>query len=228
MTTFDDIAGALAEHGLIPRGGFHPTAADGVPGDPATLMLAGNAGPAMWQAFERGRRDEPEPLDAWTQRAMTAVAERLGATALFPFDRSPGGGPPWLPFQRWAMRGDAVYPSPIGPLIHPDYGLWHAYRGALAFRERIELPAADRRASPCDTCEAKPCLTACPVGAFSPTGYDVPACVAFLGSEPGRDCLDHGCRARRACPVGTAYRYESVQAGHHMLAFFRSNKDATT
>ena len=47
----------LANHGLIVRGGFHPTPADGVPGDPATLVLVGNVGPAMWQAFEAARAD---------------------------------------------------------------------------------------------------------------------------------------------------------------------------
>ena len=32
--------------------------------------------------------------------------------------------------------------SPLGILIHPDWGLWHSYRGALAFRERLDLPAS--------------------------------------------------------------------------------------
>ena len=40
------------------------------------------------------------------------------------------------------MRAEAVAPSPLGILIHPDYGLWHAYRGALAFAERLALPRA--------------------------------------------------------------------------------------
>jgi len=218
MIAFDDIAAALAAHGLIPRGGFHPVAADGVPGDPQTLVLAGNAGPAMWRAFEQARRDEANPLDGWTRRVMTAIAADMGAVALFPF-----AGPPWLPFQRWAMRGDAVYPSPIGALIHPDYGLWHAYRGALAFEQRIDLPAADRRPSPCTGCKEKPCLKTCPVGAFSTADFCMPFCVGFLTTESGKDCINQGCRARRACPVGTPHHYDSPQATHHMTAFLNAN-----
>lgn len=226
MIGFDDIAAALAEHGLIPRGGFHPAAADGVPGGPGTLVLAGTAGPAMWRAFEQGRRDEANPLDSWTRRVLTAVAGKLGATALFPF-----AGPPWLPFQRWAMRADAAHPSPIGLLIHPDFGLWHAYRGALAFQEKLALPARDERGSPCDACRDKPCLTSCPVGAFkrpeggeSGVAFRSPLCVGHLAGEAGKDCLNQGCRARRACPIGQSSYYGTAQASHHMTAFFKANR----
>ena len=50
----------LAARGLTPRGAFHPTAIDEVPAladgsAAATLVLAGNAGPAMWDAFARAR-----------------------------------------------------------------------------------------------------------------------------------------------------------------------------
>ena len=131
----DTIFPEIAPFGLIVRGGFHPDTSDGVPGNPGTLVLIGNAGPAMWEVFAKEHRGGPDPLDAWTRTVLGGVAAKLGATALFPFD-----GPPYLPFQRWAMRAEAVFPSPIGPLIHPEYGLWHAYRGALAFAEALDLP----------------------------------------------------------------------------------------
>ena len=41
----------LAGYGLILRGGFWPSGEDEVPGAPATLLLVGNAGPAMWSHF---------------------------------------------------------------------------------------------------------------------------------------------------------------------------------
>jgi hypothetical protein len=213
---------ALEPYGLIVRGGFHPEPADNVPGDPAALILVGNAGPAMWHAFEAARADgrygdSANPLDDWVRDALTQAANALGATPLFPF-----GGPPHLPFQRWAQRADAVAPSPLGVLIHPDYGLWHAYRGALAFAERLDLPPRDDRPPPCDTCADKPCLSACPVVAFGDDGYDVPVCVAHISSAAGADCMDLGCRARRACPVGTEFIYQPAHAAFHMAAFRRA------
>src|SRR6185295_7693178 len=141
------------------------------------------------------------PLDRWSRRTIDGIAATLGAIALYPF-----AGPPWLPFQRWAQRGDQVFISPLGILIHPDWGLWHAYRGALAFAEVIDLPEPYRRPSPCESCLDKPCLSACPVDAFTSAGFDVSACVGHISKPGGADCVRIGCRARRACPIGPQYR----------------------
>ena len=141
-----------------------------------------------------------------------ALAADLGACALFPFDKPP------LPFQRWAARAGTVHTSPLGMSIHGEYGLWHAYRAAFAFGEEIPFAPAGGAASPCDACEDKPCLTTCPVGAFSGTGYDVPACAAHISMPQGADCIDLGCRARRACPVGRDHIYAPAQARFHMVA----------
>ena len=96
---FAAVAAALIELGLTPRGGFHPTAEDGVPALPggrptATLLLTGNTGPAMWQTFSQRRQtaDEHHALDRWTRRVLEPLAEALGGHALFPF-----GGPPTCP-----------------------------------------------------------------------------------------------------------------------------------
>ena len=50
---YHDIETAVAATGLTCRGGFHPRPDDGVPGTPATLVMVGTAGPAMWEAFVR-------------------------------------------------------------------------------------------------------------------------------------------------------------------------------
>ena len=230
VADFPAIVAALTRAGLTPRGGFHPTAEDRVPALPGgrptkTLVLAGNVGPAMWRMFsgQRQASDEPHALDRWTRRLLEPIAEALGGQALFPF-----GGPPHLPFQRWAQRAEPVHPSPIGPLIHPDHGLWHAYRGALAFPGRLDLPPEDGRPSPCESCADKPCLATCPVGALTTDGYDVAACAAHIASPAGEanldvnDCMAQSCRARRACPVGQAQAYGPEQSRLHMDAFLRA------
>ena len=210
----DDIVHTLAASGLITRGAFLAVAEDGVPEGRRTVVMIGNAGPEMWQAFAKTKPSSANPLDAWTREVLDPVAAAFGATALYPFS-----GPPYHPFQRWAMRADDVTPSPIGPLIHPTFGLWHAYRGALVFDTELDIPAPARTPSPCASCRDKPCLNTCPVDAFSEHGYDVPACRAHIAAPHGQDCLDNGCLARRACPVGQDYIYASAQAGFHMRHF---------
>jgi len=214
---YPDIENLVRACGLTLRGGFHPEDADDVPGNPGTLVLVGNVGPGMWGAFMVDRATyggRANPLDDWVRDRLSSVATELDATPLFPF-----GGPPFLPFQRWAQRAEPVTSSPLGVLIHPEYGLWHAWRGALAFDAKIELPMPDVRASPCDSCVDQPCLSTCPVNAFGPDGYDVPVCVRHIETPSGSDCMAQGCRARRACPVGRAYTYAPAQAEFHMRAF---------
>lgn len=221
----------LAEHGLLLRGGFRPSPGDAVPALPdgraaASLLLIGNAGPSLWAHFSR----TPEyadaaanPLDRWSRRILTALADRLGGLALLPSD-----GPPYHPFVAWAKRAEPVAESPLGMLVHPDYGLWHAYRGALALPLRIDLPPRAARAAPCETCVERPCLSACPVGAFGPEGYEVAICARHIAGDAGADCMDLGCRARRACPVGTDYRYGPRQARFHMEAFLAPRREEVT
>ncbi len=111
------ITAALAPYGLILRGGFHPEPDEPSLEGAGTLLLVGNAGPAMWSAFAPHADGAPDPLKRWTRQTMEPVAERLGARALYPF-----GEPHW-PFQRWALRAEALHPSPLGLLIHAEYGL---------------------------------------------------------------------------------------------------------
>ena len=222
------IARELEQHGLILRGGFHPRAEDAVPplpdGSPTgTLLLVGNAGSGIWPVFAASPEASdvlPDAMNRWSERILSPLASRLHGAALYPF-----GGPPYQPFVAWAKRAEPVSESPLGLLIHPDYGLWHAYRGALSLRERLDLPPPDTRPRPCDTCVARPCLHSCPVGAFTAQGYAVEACAGHLAKPEGSDCLELGCRARRACPVGTAHPYEPAQAEFHMQAFVRSRME---
>ncbi len=213
---------ALRRQGLALRGAFHPEPEDAVPpwreGIPArTLCLAGNRGGSLWSTFSRSneyREGIPDPLDTWSRRVLEDVAARLGARALFPF-----GGPPFLPFLRWAQRAEDVHPSVMGPLIHPELGLWHAYRGALVFGEELPLPETGRTASPCDRCPDRPCLGACPVAAVRPGEFAVDRCAAHLVSHPRGDCASEGCLARRACPVGREHAYGPEQARFHLARF---------
>jgi len=157
-----------------------------------------------------------DPLDRWSRRMIEALAGELGGKALFPF-----GGPPFLPFQQWAQRAEPVHPSPIGILIHPRYGLWHSYRGALGFSEKLAIAEPATCASPCESCTGRWCLSACPVAAFSAVGYDVAACVGHLRSAAGGDCIGFGCRTRRACPIGAEHAHGPEQAEFIMRAFLR-------
>jgi hypothetical protein len=232
--TVATLAAALRAGGLALRGVFQPEPdeadaprlPDGRPA--AAVALAGQVGADPWERFARERRDERDPLDAWSARVLGVVAARFGAVCLLP-----GDGPPFAPFQRWARRVEPVHPSPLGILIHPRHGLWHAYRGALLFAERLAdapTPQDVASRSPCDDCAERPCLSACPVAAFreapagAPARYDAAACVEHVTAPAGAACRTGGCLARRACPVGAANAYGASQQRFHMEAFLAAHR----
>lgn len=215
----------LGRYGLLLRGGFAVTPDDGVPdlpdgARPAALAMVGNAGSAIWEPFINSYEFADaydDSLDRWTKRVLGDVASKAGLGVVYPFQ-----GPPYYPFQRWAQRAEPVFSSPIGVLIHPEYGLWHAYRAALLLPEDPGFPERADATSPCDRCREKPCLSACPVDAFTSDGYDVAACASHLSASSGKACVEGGCRARAACPMGHSYVYSEDHLAFHMAAFVRS------
>ncbi len=215
LVRYSDVAEAVAETGMIARGGFATDGVDRINGvEAACVVIIGNIGGTIWPRFERERTAGPDPLDRWTRSLLQPVAAQFGARFVHPSDQ------PFQPFQRWAQRADDVWQSPIGIMIHSTFGLWHAYRGALLFSGILDgMPMVGEQESPCLTCSDQPCLSTCPVDAFTVEGYNSHACRDHVlsGSEP--TCLSAGCAARLACPVGHDYRYGPDQMRFHMAAF---------
>jgi hypothetical protein len=89
----------------------------------------------------------------------------------------------------------------------------------LLFASAIDFPHPPPGPSPCTTCADKPCLGACPIGAFTDAGFDYVSCRQFLATPAGDPCLAGGCKARAACPVGTRNRYSLAQVQFHQRAF---------
>lgn len=214
--TLADISARLAPYRLGLFGGFHAEPADGLPAGIATLVMVGPQEPGFWvhmttqPEWSDGR---PDPVDRWSRRVIGRIACDLGAKAYFPF-----GGPPYHPFYRWALRTGRAWDSPVRLLVHDEAGLMVSYRGVLALRERLDLPAPGPR--PCNTCD-KPCLTSCPAKALTGSGYDVPACHDWLDRAQGRACLSQGCAVRMSCPLSQSYGRLPEQSAYHMRQFHK-------
>jgi len=217
-----EVAGALSPDGLILRGGFNFTPDDAPPAGPSgaparSVLLVGQAGAAPWPHFQRWLEKQLQPianpLDTWSRQTIGAVAEAFGGRAVSPSDR------PFLPFQQWAMRAEGLKPSPLGILMHPRYGLWHAYRGALLFEVEIALDEPHEVIHLCDACVDKPCLKSCPVGAYTEHGFAYQACLDHVRSADGEPCRTGGCLDRNACPYGADYRYPRDVQAFHMASY---------
>ncbi|MGL6209597.1 MAG: ferredoxin [Paracoccaceae bacterium] len=211
--SLDYIAARCAEQHIAVLGGFACEDDPALPAGTRRVLLLGPAEPGFW-AHLQGQPEwgAADPVDRWSRRVIGRMACDLGAKALFPF-----GGPPWHPFYQWALRTGRVWDSPVRLLVQAEQGLMVSFRGALALKEAIEAPPPVQR--PCDDC-AKPCLDACPVGALTGAGYDLPGCHAHL-DQPGTACMAGGCLVRRACPLAHGYARLPEHSAYHMRQFHR-------
>ncbi len=208
MTDLAQIASEGARADLRVLGGFHE-------GGETILMLGPDEPNGFWARFcesPEARDGQPNPMDRWSKRVITALADQFGVQAVFPF-----GGPPYHPFFTWALQTQRIHQSPVKFLVHDEAGRWDSFRGALRLSTRIEQPAPP--AHPCEACVEKPCLTSCPVGAMSGDNYDVPACKSYLASDEGTTCMAAGCRVRATCPISQSWGRVDAQSAFHMAAF---------
>ena len=220
-----DIETLLKPFGLLVIGSLSivqddrvPDVADKLPA--RHLLLIGNGGSSFWPVFSQSPEFEDglsNPLDRWSRRVGAVVADKTGGRVIFPFE-----GPPHPPFLSWAAKTGKVVPSRLSLFMHERFGLWHAYRFALAVTQFPEKPIS-RAAfeSPCLSCQDKPCLLACPVDAFADQLYQANLCMDYLVSDATSACRQRGCAARRACPVGGSFTYHREHAKFHMDAYVK-------
>lgn len=210
--TLDRLAAAANDQSLEVYGLCHTLAEDNL--DDGTLALLGPREPGFWahvQAAPEFQDGHADPMDRWSTRVITDLAQDLGGEPLFPF------GVPARPFVRWALRSGRAWSSPVSLLVHDRAGLLVSYRGAILFPGYLPLP--EPSTCPCDTCGDRPCLSACPVAALTAEGYNVTACRAFLDQPGDAACMTGGCQVRRACPVSRSYPRDPAQSAFHMAAF---------
>jgi len=194
------------------------------------LLLMANAGPKFWQLVKASTLHQSNnPVDAVSIATAEAFSrEFLGIQAINPLYPTPPNQS-HIPLMRLGNLAGWNVPSPLGLGLHPKYGPWSAYRAAW-LTESTLLPdtfnvkpnsfnttgtdAWQQSASLCIGCDA-PCATACPADAVNlGQSFNSQSCYAYR--QPGSSVCHTNCLARRACPIGSAYRYEDGQLEYHM------------
>lgn len=213
--TLEQIGKNARDDHLAVLGEFHTDVEDEGLGQ-GTLVLLGPKEPGFWAHVTHQPEftdSAPDPLDRWSYRVISALAQKLGGTAYFPF------GNPARPFVSWALRSGRAWVSPAHLLVHDTAGLFVSYRGGILVPGKLDLRSPPPK--PCDSCTQRPCLTACPAHALTAKGYDLPGCHGYLGSTAGQSCMSQGCEVRRACPLAQTYPRLVTQSTYHMEQFHK-------
>ena len=192
------------------------------------LVLLGNGGRTFWRALtadraatKRAPTEHPaeHPVDTFSLHLAREFVVHCGGNpddprsmeVLYP---APVEQPFPLSLQALGEFVHWVHPSPLGLGIHPEFGLWNAYRAAFLTDLPLPVTVAAPHASPCSACQEKPCVTTCPAAAVDPeVGLDLWGCSHFR-LTPDSPCTER-CLARLACPVGADQRYHADQIAYH-------------
>lgn len=208
------------------------------------LVLIAHGGKDLWQRFKAEQVQGDEPLDQMCVNAWKSVVEKEplrnpNYQILYPTAEplaSTGVSLPAL----GALAG-WHHTSPLGIGIHPQFGLWSAYRlliltdtnlANVSNLQNDNLNAGTEAQSPCDACASKPCLAACPAGAVNATAFKVSDCIDHRMS-PGSACQQQ-CLSRIACPVAREHRYTKEQINYHyasslqMVKMLRQDEEQTS
>ncbi len=176
------------------------------------LLLVSDGGSSLWRNMMQQRGSEPQerdPVDTFTRRCLQSL---LGndAAIIYP-------GNHFIPLQGLGSLAGWHHTSPLGLGIHPEFGLWYAYRAVILSNEALTpLTDAPGGESPCADCDDRPCIAACPASAALESGFNVRACSSFR--LPGDSPCESTCLARQACPVDAEHRYGVDQMTYHCQA----------
>lgn len=185
---------------------------NGVPLDKfSTLVLIGHGGRRLWERMTTQDWETADPIDRYsarhTNRFIARYLDNSENLLLFPSKTL-------IPLQQLGRFVGWSHQTPLGLGIHPEYGVWFAYRAAFlttAVLPTIRLPHSP---SHCDRCITKPCITSCPVGAVhAKRPFNVKTCAKHR-LRTGSSCADR-CLARIACPVAPHHRYTLPQIQYH-------------
>ncbi len=175
------------------------------------LVLLGMGGSGLWDRIRQENYPEAQLFDLASEKAVLEVCRRFWGVSeprlLYP-------GPALIPLQKLGRWAGWASPSPIGIDISPRYGPWFAYRAAFLVDAPLEYTKTFTVNSPCDDCEPKPCIQACPGRAVTRDQE-----IAMERCLPQRLVDPQGCgvscRSRLACPVGEKWRYPKEQIRYH-------------
>jgi hypothetical protein len=180
------------------------------------LVLLGHGGKRFWNELKR-EGIEPfhseVPVDFFSQKiAEQLVSDYWGAASiewLYPGNAA-------ISLQQLGKLAGWHHDSPMGLGIHPEHGLWFAYRALFLIKAALPPTSQLQSRSPCVSCSLKSCLSVCPAGALNTSEFVDLGCCGEFRIQDNSPCEDR-CLAREACPVATQNQYDREQISYHYL-----------
>jgi len=204
-----------------------------VPKADQSLVVVASGGNRLWAAMsKRNMLPEAGSVDPVDHYSISEVSSSLDVCSnpaqralLYPMPDSgiPAGfaGPApagHVSLQKLGSLAGWHQSSPMGIGIHPEHGLWFAYRALVLLDLSVDSERTDHSGvlenDTCARCKTRDCVSSCPASAITYAALpDMQACADFRLSE--NSVCQTQCLARKSCPVGKAMRYHDDQIRYH-------------
>ncbi|MBW7903555.1 MAG: hypothetical protein H3C26_18960 [Rhodocyclaceae bacterium] len=173
------------------------------------LLLVGHGGRRLWERVQAAGLASEHPIDDFTRAAVAAwfAAQLPGCawTLVYPGDAPVG-------LQALGRLAGWHHESPFRVGVNADWGSWFAYRAVALVDADLPATPLQAGASPCLSCDDRPCIAACPAGALSAREFSLQKCIAYRRRPDSRCRVT--CVARTSCPVRPEHRYDDAQIAY--------------
>jgi epoxyqueuosine reductase len=177
------------------------------------LILIGHAGTQFWRSLNDNVvdvLDQAHPIDTFTvdvvQKFLQTEYPSVDYEIVYP-------GAYTLSLQELGKLAGWHHASPFMVGVNSHFGSWFAYRALVLANTDLPVTPEHISASPCLTCEGKPCISACPPGALNDGKFNLEKCIGYRQQDDSQ--CKTTCLARRACPVASEHRYTNEQMQYH-------------
>jgi ferredoxin len=196
------------------------------------LILIGHAGMQLWQSLHEQVTDinlQEHPIDTFTVSKVQQFLQKEHPSASYEIVYP---GAYTVSLQELGKLAGWHHASPFMVGVNAEFGSWFAYRALVLANTDLAVTPTKESASPCISCESKPCISACPPRALDDGKFNLEACLAYRLQADS--LCKNTCLARRACPVGSDHRYTDEQMQYHygrsmkMIRLYANAKSQST
>lgn len=186
------------------------------------LIMFGHGGTRMWESVQQSEfAGDDHPIDSFSVNIVKQYfADTCSGSSfeiLYPHSSR------MVPLQKLGVLAGWHNASPFRIGINAEWGSWFAYRAVVLADTEFKATLKMDAPSPCDSCEEKPCITACPADALSGNDGALKPCIDYRLTKDSK-CKDR-CFSRLACPIAAEHRYSIEQINYHYARSMQTIED---
>jgi len=176
------------------------------------ILVFAHGGKEMWQALQASPfKSATDPIDSFSmhvvQNYFSQALPNNCYLQLYPHSKR------HIAMRQLGQLAGWHYDSAFRIGINEVFGSWFAYRVVVLSNTKLTPSKRVDSASPCDTCEDKPCISVCPAKALDKGDLNLQTCLNYRQESNSR-CKTQ-CISRIICPIAKEHRYSPEQINYH-------------